>query len=95
MDNLPRPSLLERIATPADLKALPAEALPTVSQVILSMGAMDLAKEIAECAKAQGAVPSTTVAGIERLGALFSERASMILMPVDRMCAGRVKDVHH
>ena len=53
------------------------------------------AKEIAECAKAQGAVSSTTVASIERLGALFSERASMILMPVDRMCSGRARDVRH
>lgn len=53
------------------------------------------AREISECAKSQGAVSSTTVAGIERLGALCSERVSMILMPVDRMCSGRAKDVHH
>jgi len=53
------------------------------------------AKEIAECAKTQGAVASTTVVGIERLGALFADRVSMILMPVDRMCSGRAKDVHH
>ena len=53
------------------------------------------AKEIAECAKAQGAVSSATVASIERLGGLFAERASMILMPVDRMCAGRARDVRH
>jgi GMP synthase-like glutamine amidotransferase len=53
------------------------------------------AKEIAECAKAQGAVSSTTVSAIERLGQLFGERVSMILMPVDRMNAGRAKDVRH
>jgi len=53
------------------------------------------AREIAECAKSQGAVPSSTVASIERLGALFCERVSMILMPVDRMCGGRAKDVRH
>ncbi len=52
-------------------------------------------KEIAECAKAQGAVSSTAVANIERLGQLFAERVSMILMPVDRMCSGRAKDVRH
>ena len=53
------------------------------------------AREIAECAKAQGAVSSTTVASIERLGQLFSERVSLILMPVDRMCAGQARDVRH
>ena len=53
------------------------------------------AAEIAECAKSQGAVSSTTVASIERLGGLFAERASMILMPVDRMCSGRARDVRH
>ncbi|MFM2163968.1 MAG: synthase [Planctomycetota bacterium] len=53
------------------------------------------AKEIAECAKSQGPVASTTVSSIERLGALVSERASLVLMPVDRMCAGQAKDVRH
>lgn len=53
------------------------------------------AKEIAESAKSQGAVPSTTVSAIERLGALFCERVSMILMPIDRVCSGRAKDPHH
>ena len=53
------------------------------------------AREIAECTKAQGAVASATVASIERLGALFCERVSMILMPADRVCAGRAKDVRH
>lgn len=53
------------------------------------------AAEIAECAKAQGPVSSNTVADIERLGQLFAERVSMVLMPVDRMVSGRAKDVHH
>lgn len=44
------------------------------------------AREIAECAQAQGAVPSTTIEGIERLGALFSERVSIVYMP-SRMSA--------
>ncbi|MCE2882300.1 MAG: hypothetical protein LW636_08075 [Planctomycetaceae bacterium] len=53
------------------------------------------AMEIAECAKQQGAVSSNTVADIERLGRLFAERVSMVLMPVDRMVSGRAKDVRH
>ncbi|MFM7051211.1 MAG: glutamine amidotransferase-related protein [Planctomycetota bacterium] len=53
------------------------------------------AAEIAECAKAQGAVSSNTIADIERLGRLFAERVSMVLMPVDRMVSGRAKDVRH
>jgi hypothetical protein len=53
------------------------------------------AKEIAESAKTQGAVASGTVAGIERLGALFCERVGMILMPIDRVCSGRAKDPRH
>jgi GMP synthase-like glutamine amidotransferase len=53
------------------------------------------AKEIAESAKAQGAVSSSTIAGIERLGALFCERVGMILMPIDRVCSGRAKDPRH
>lgn len=53
------------------------------------------APEIAECCASQGAVASSTVLSIERLGALFSERVNMILMPVDRMSAGRARDVHH
>ncbi|MEY3026423.1 MAG: synthase [Planctomycetota bacterium] len=53
------------------------------------------AHEIAECAKVQGAVASTTIASIERLGQTFSERVSMIFMPVDRMSAGQARDVRH
>jgi len=53
------------------------------------------AREIAECAKSQGAVPSTVVSAIERLGQIIAERASLILMPVDRMSAGQSKDVRH
>ena len=53
------------------------------------------AKEIAEAAKATGPVASTSVAAIERLGRLFAERVSLILMPVDRMVSGRAKDVRH
>lgn len=53
------------------------------------------AKEIAEAAKAMGPVASPTIAAIERLGRLFAERVSLILMPVDRMVAGRARDVRH
>ena len=53
------------------------------------------AREITECSKAQGAVPSPKIASIERLGTLFAERVSLILMPVDRMSAGQAKDVRH
>jgi GMP synthase-like glutamine amidotransferase len=53
------------------------------------------AAEIAECAKSQGPVSSDAVATIERLGRLFAERVSLIAMPVDRMVAGRAKDVRH
>jgi GMP synthase-like glutamine amidotransferase len=53
------------------------------------------AKEIAEAAKASGPVASPSIAAIERLGRLFAERVSMILMPVDRMVSGRAKDVRH
>lgn len=53
------------------------------------------AKAIAECAKSSGAVSSGSIASIERLGALLSERVSMVLMPVDRMVAGRARDVRH
>ena len=53
------------------------------------------AKEIAEAAKAAGPVASSSIAAIERLGRLFAERVSLILMPVDRMVAGRARDVRH
>ena len=53
------------------------------------------AKEIAESAKAAGTVGSGTIASIERLGRLFAERVSLILMPVDRMVSGRARDVRH
>jgi GMP synthase-like glutamine amidotransferase len=53
------------------------------------------AKEISEAAKASGPVASTSIATIERLGRLFAERVSLILMPVDRMVSGRAKDVRH
>jgi GMP synthase-like glutamine amidotransferase len=53
------------------------------------------AKEIAESAKAAGPVGSGTIASIERLGRLFAERVSLILMPVDRMVSGRARDVRH
>ena len=53
------------------------------------------AKEIAEAANASGPVASPSIAAIERLGRLFAERVSMILMPVDRMVSGRAKDVRH
>lgn len=53
------------------------------------------AKEIAEAAKSAGPVASVTIASIERLGRLFAERVSLILMPVDRMVSGRAKDVRH
>jgi GMP synthase-like glutamine amidotransferase len=49
-------------------------------------------KEIAECAHSQGAISPATVSSIERLGRLFAERVSIILMPVDRMSSGRVRD---
>ena len=49
-------------------------------------------KEIAECAHSQGAISAATVSSIERLGRLFAERVSIILMPVDRMSSGRVRD---
>lgn len=39
------------------------------------------AREITECAQAQGAVLSTAIERCERLGALFSERVAMMLMP--------------
>jgi GMP synthase (glutamine-hydrolysing) len=39
------------------------------------------AREITECAQAQGAVSSVAIERIERLGALFSERVGMMLMP--------------
>jgi GMP synthase-like glutamine amidotransferase len=53
------------------------------------------AKEIAESAKAAGPVGSGTIASIERLGRLFAERVSLILMPVERMVSGRARDVRH
>jgi GMP synthase-like glutamine amidotransferase len=53
------------------------------------------AKEITEAAKATGPVASGTIASIERLGRLFAERVSLILMPVDRMVSGRARDVRH
>ena len=53
------------------------------------------AKEIAECAQGRGAVSSSSVVSIERLGALLAERVSMVLMPVDRVCTGRARDIRH
>jgi hypothetical protein len=35
------------------------------------------------------------VSDIERLGRLFAERVNLMLMPVDRMNAGRTRDLLH
>lgn len=53
------------------------------------------AREITECAQTDGAVSSIVIGSIERLGALFGERVGMLLMPVDRVFAGRARDVRH
>ncbi|MFM1823824.1 MAG: synthase [Planctomycetota bacterium] len=53
------------------------------------------APTIAECARTTGGASDAAVQDILRLGRLFAERTSLILMPVDRMVAGRAKDVRH
>lgn len=53
------------------------------------------AATIVECAKGSGGATDAATQDILRLGRLFAERASLILMPVDRMVAGRAKDVRH
>ena len=53
------------------------------------------AKELAECSASGGGVTPQTVSDIERLGRLFAERVILMLMPVDRMNAGRTRDLLH
>lgn len=50
---------------------------------------------LAEATKASGGVTAVQSAEIQRLGRLFAERVSLVFMPVDRMVAGRAKDVRH
>jgi GMP synthase-like glutamine amidotransferase len=50
---------------------------------------------LAEATKSTGGVTPALSAEIQRLGRLFAERVSLVFMPVDRMVAGRAKDVRH
>jgi hypothetical protein len=50
---------------------------------------------LAEATKSTGGVSPVLASEIQRLGRLFAERVSLVFMPVDRMSAGRAKDVRH